>query len=90
MANPCDQSPIEVKFKRAHYDCPNQYDDFDMGDGTGFEDLPIIDLDTFTEQEALNQQDAPAEKIGVPLYKAPIVAVEHPDTVVIAIYYSYA
>ena len=48
-ANSRDQSPIEVNFKRARYDRLNQSYDSDMGDGTGFEDLPITDLDTFTE-----------------------------------------
>jgi len=48
-SNSRNQSPVEVNFKRAHCDCPNQSDDSDMGDGTGFEDLPIADLDTFTK-----------------------------------------
>jgi len=49
MLNSCDQSPIEVNFKRARYDRPDHSDDYDMGDVTGFEDLSIADLDTFTK-----------------------------------------
>jgi len=66
-ANSHDQSPIEVNFKRARYDRPNQYDDSDMSDVIGFEDLPTAALNTFTEQGTLNQQDGPTGKIGVPL-----------------------
>jgi len=56
-----------------------------MGNGIGFEDLPSADLDTCTEQGTLNQRDAPTEKIEVPLYEAPLIAIEHPDVVVTAI-----
>jgi len=55
----CDKSPVEVNFKRAHYDRPDHLDDSDMGDVAGFEDLPVADLDAFTEQETINQQGAP-------------------------------
>ncbi|KAJ8426579.1 hypothetical protein Cgig2_001248 [Carnegiea gigantea] len=84
-ANSHNQSPIEVNFKRVRYDRPNQYDNSDTGDGTGFEDLPIVDLGTFIGQETLDQQDAPARKIGIPLPKAPPVAVERSDILVTAI-----
>jgi len=30
-----------------------------MGDGAGFEDLPVAELNAFIEQETLNQQGAP-------------------------------
>ena len=56
-----------------------------MRDGTGFEDLPIADLETFTKQGTLNQQDAPTEKIEVTLYESPLAAVERPDVIVTAI-----
>jgi len=59
MANSRAQSPTEVNFKRARYDCPNHSDDSDMEDCTGFEDLPITDLDPITKQGILNQQDVP-------------------------------
>ena len=55
MENSRVQSSIEVSFNRAHYDCPTQFDDSNVGDGTGFEDLPIMDLDTFAGQGTLNQ-----------------------------------
>ena len=48
IANSHDQSPIEVNFKRAHYDYPNHSDDSNMRDVTRFEDFPIMDLDTST------------------------------------------
>jgi len=51
MANSYDQSPIKVNFKRAHYDRPIQSDDSDVGDGIGFEDLPITDLDSLLNRE---------------------------------------
>jgi len=63
-ANSHDQSAIEVNFKRARYDRPNQFDDSDMGDGTRFEDLPLGDLGTFIGQETLDQQDALTRKNG--------------------------
>ena len=85
MENSRDQSPIEIHFKKARYERPDHSDDSDMGDGTGFEDLPITDLDTFTKQKTLNQQDAPKEKIEAPLHEAPLAAVQHPDVVVAAI-----
>jgi len=56
-----------------------------MRDGTGFEDFPIADLETFTKQGTLNQQDAPTEKVGVPLHEAALAAVEHPDAIITAI-----
>jgi len=86
LANTHCQSPIEVNFKRARNDWPTQSDDFDVGDGAGFEDLPIMDLNTFTEQGTLNQQVAPTEKVGVSLHEAPPAKVEHPDAVVAAIF----
>ncbi|KAJ8438651.1 hypothetical protein Cgig2_016397 [Carnegiea gigantea] len=85
MENSCDQSPIEVNFKRARHDRPTQSDDSDMSDDIRFEDLPIADLDTFTEQETLNQQDAPTDKVGVPLHEAANTAIEHHDAVVTTI-----
>jgi len=45
----CDKSPVEVNFKRPHYDRPDRSDDSDMEDGAGFEDLPVADLDAFAE-----------------------------------------
>ena len=78
MENSHDQSPIEVNFKRACYDRATTSDDSDRRDGTGFEDLPIADLDTFTEQGTLNQQDALIKKVGVPLHEAPFAVVEYP------------
>ncbi|KAJ8434749.1 hypothetical protein Cgig2_001952 [Carnegiea gigantea] len=83
--NSHDQSPIEVNFRRARYDHPNQSDDSDIGNGTGFEDLPIAGLGTFIGQETLDQQDAPTRKIGIPLLKAPPIAVERSDILVTAI-----
>jgi len=62
LGNSCDQSPIKINFKKAHYWRPDDYNDSDMGDGTGFEDFLIADLDTFTEQETLNQQNVPTKK----------------------------
>jgi len=85
MVNSHDQSPIEVNFKMARYDCPTQFDNSDVGDGIGFEDLFIMDLDTFIEQGNLNQQHAPIEKVGVPLQEAALAVVEHPNAIVTTI-----
>ena len=86
MANSRSQSPIEVNFKRVRNECPTQSDDFDVGDGAGIEDLPIMDLNAFTEQGTLNQQVAPMEKVGVSLHEALPAEVEQPDVVVTAIF----
>ena len=51
----------------------------------GFKDLPIVDLDTFTEQGILNRQDAPIETPEVPLHETPFVTVGHSDAVETAI-----
>ena len=56
-----------------------------MGDGIGFEDLPIVDLNTFTKQVTSNQQDALTKKVGVPLHEAPFATVEHSNAVVTTI-----
>ena len=69
----------------ARYDCPTQFDNSDVGDGIGFEDLFIMDLDTFIEQGNLNQQHAPIEKVGVPLQEAALAVVEHPNAIVTTI-----
>ena len=74
-ANSHDQSPIEVNFKRASYDRPNQFDDYDIGDGTGFEDFPIADVGSFIGHETLDQHDAPIRQVGIPLPKVPLVTV---------------
>ncbi|KAJ8426979.1 hypothetical protein Cgig2_033927 [Carnegiea gigantea] len=81
MANSRDQSPIETNFKKACYERPDHSDDSNVGTIIGFEDLPIMNLDTWTKQGTLNRQDAPMEKIKVPLYEAPFATVEHPDVV---------
>ena len=78
-----DQSPIEVNFKRARHDCSDHSDDSDMEDGTGYEDFPITNLDTFTKQGTLNQQDVPIEKMEAPLREATLAIVEHHEVVVI-------
>jgi len=59
--------------------------DSNMEDGIGFEDFPIVDLETFIEQGAFDQQDVPTKRMEVPLHGAPLAAVEHPDAVVTAI-----
>jgi len=81
----CDKSPAEVNFKRAHYDRPDHSDDYDMGDGVGFEDLPVADLDAFTEQETLNRQGAPTAKLEEPLHKGSFAVINYPAPVVTTI-----
>ena len=63
------QSPSKINFKKARYECLYHSDDSHMGNGIGFEDLPITNLDTCTEQGTLNQQDAPTEKLMYPYMK---------------------
>jgi len=56
-----------------------------VGDGAGFEDLSIADLDKFNEERNLNQRDAPTETIEVPLHEMPLAAIKHSDAVNTAI-----
>ena len=39
-----ERSPSDINFKRTRYDHPDHSDDSDGGNGTGFKDLPISDL----------------------------------------------
>ena len=51
----------------------------------GFKNLPLVDLNTFTEQGVSNQQNAPIEKPEVPLHEIPFAAVGYSDTIETAI-----